>query len=89
MEERSSKTPIGRQNGIFLVSFFKRERKKHHRHLRGEWLSGLNSLRQVTELKLGGMTSNSGYVTSEAFGRDSKLGVPCLDAACTVGLNYL
>ena len=64
--------------------------------LRGEWQSGLNSVRQVTEVKLGRVRSNSGYGTSEAltsqrtlpsFRRDVKLGVPCLDAACTVGLN--
>ena len=34
--------------------------------LRGEWPSGLYSLRQVTEVKLGGVRSNSGWVTSEA-----------------------
>ena len=33
---------------------------------------------------LGGLTSQ---LTSSSFGRDVKLGVPCLDAACTVGLN--
>ena len=33
---------------------------------RGEWPSGLNSLRQVTEVKLGRVRSNSGWVTSEA-----------------------
>ena len=32
---------------------------------------------------LGGLTSQ---LTSSSFGRDVKLGVPCLDAACTVGL---
>ena len=26
-------------------------------------------------------------LTPPSFGRDVKLGVPCLDAACTVGLN--
>ena len=62
--------------------------------LRGEWPSGLYSPRQVTEIKLGRMRSNSGWVTPEAsqltsssFGRDAKLGVPCPDAACIVGLN--
>ena len=35
---------------------------------------------------LGGLTSQ---LTSSSFGRDVKLGVPCLDAACTVGLNLL
>ena len=64
-------------------------------YLWGEWLSGLSSLRQVTEVKLGrvsklrmgdlgGLTSQ---ITSSSFRRDVKLGVPCLDAACTVGLN--
>ena len=32
---------------------------------RGEWPSGLCSLRQVTEGKLGRVRSNSGWVTSE------------------------
>ena len=39
-------------------------------HFRGcywhtEWPSGLYSLRQVTEVKLGRVRSNSGWVTSE------------------------
>ena len=34
--------------------------------LRGEWPSGLYSLRQVTKVKLGRVRSNSGWVTSEA-----------------------
>ena len=64
--------------------------------MRGEWPSGLYSLRQVTEVKLGRVRSDFGWVTTEAwtsqltspsFGRDVKLGVPCLDAVCTVGLN--
>ena len=38
-------------------------------------------LRQVTELKLGRVRSNSGW--------DVKLGVPCLAAACTMSLNKL
>ena len=60
----------------------------------GEWLSGLNCCRQVTEARssevklrmgdLGGLTSQ---LTLSSFGRDVKLGVPCLDAPCTVGLN--
>ena len=33
---------------------------------RGEWPGGLNSFRQVTEVKLGRVRSNSGWVTSEA-----------------------
>ena len=36
--------------------------------------------------KVGLCTSNV-FVLSSSFGRDVKLGVPCLDAACTVGLN--
>ena len=32
---------------------------------RDEWPSGLHSLRQVTEVKLGRVRSNSGWVTSE------------------------
>ena len=34
--------------------------------LRGEWLSGLYSLRQVTEVKLVRVRSKFGWVTSEA-----------------------
>ena len=34
--------------------------------LRGEWPSGLYSLRQVTEVKLGRVRLNTGWVTSEA-----------------------
>ena len=33
---------------------------------RGEWPSGLNSLRQVTEVKLGRVRSDFGWVTTEA-----------------------
>ena len=36
--------------------------------------------------ELGGLISQ---LTSSSFGRDVKLGAPCLDAACKVGLNYL
>ena len=36
------------------------------RNIRGEWQSGLYSLRQVTEVKLGRVRSNSGWVTSGA-----------------------
>ena len=35
---------------------------------------------------LGGLTSQ---LTSSFFGREVKLGVPCLNAACTVSLNLL
>ena len=34
--------------------------------MRGEWPSGLDSLRQVTEVKLGRVRSDFGWVTSEA-----------------------
>ena len=34
--------------------------------LRGEWPNGLYSLRQVTEVKLGRMRSDFGWVTTEA-----------------------
>ena len=34
--------------------------------LRGEWPSGLYSLRQVTKVKLGRVRSNFGWVTPEA-----------------------
>ena len=36
------------------------------KHLRDEWPSGLYSLCQVTEVKLGRMRSDSRWVTSEA-----------------------
>ena len=64
--------------------------------LRGEWPSGLYSLHQVTEVKLGRVRSKlwmsdlgglTSQLTSSSFGRDVKLVVPCLNAACTVGLN--
>ena len=42
----------------------KRERQRLPKK-RGEWPSGLNSSRQVTEVKLGRMRSNSGWVTTE------------------------
>ena len=45
------------------------------------WPSGLNSFRQVTEVKLGRVRSNSGWVTSQftssSFGRDVKLRYNC------------
>ena len=34
--------------------------------MRGEWPTGLYSLRQVTEVKLGRVRSDFGWVTSEA-----------------------
>ena len=36
------------------------------RILRGEWPSGLYSLRQVTDVKLGRVGSDSGWMTTEA-----------------------
>ena len=38
---------------------------------RGEWPSGLYSLRQVTEVKLGRVRLNSGWLTSEAWPHNS------------------
>ena len=38
----------------------------HCIHTRGEWPSGLYSLRQVTEVKLGRVRSDFRWVTSEA-----------------------
>ena len=37
----------------------------------GEWLSGLYSLRQVAEVKLGRVRSDFGWVTTEAGPRNS------------------
>ena len=37
-----------------------------HNFLRGEWPNGLYSLRQVTEVKLGRVRSDFGWVASEA-----------------------
>ena len=61
-----------------------------------EWLNGLYSFRHMTETRsnevklrmgdLGGLTSQ---LTSSYFGKDVKIGVPCLDAACMVSLNWL
>ena len=39
---------------------------ERHPGNRGEWPSGLYSLRQVTEVKLGRVRSDFGWVTSEA-----------------------
>ena len=47
----------------------KRLAKAHNEEIerkRGEWPSGLCSLRQMTEVKVGRERSNSGWVTSEA-----------------------
>ena len=63
---------------------------------RGEWPSGPASSISFTEVKHGCVRSETGWATFQmndqkqltppSFGRDVKLGVPCLDA-CTVGLN--
>ena len=64
--------------------------------LRSEWPSGLKSFRQVPEVKLGRVRSDSGWVlggltshlTLSSFGREIKLGVPCFsNMACMVNLN--
>ena len=44
---------------------FSRCKPKDQLTLQGEWLSGLYSLRQVTEVKLGRVRSDFGWVTSE------------------------
>ena len=41
-------------------------KETRYQEMRGEWPNGLYSLRQVTEVKLGRVRSNSGWVTSEA-----------------------
>ena len=41
------------------------------KELRGEWPSGLYSLHQVTEVKLGRVRSDSGWVTSEVWPHNS------------------
>ena len=65
-------------------------------YLQGQWPSGSYSFRQLTEVKLGRVRSKlrvgnlrglTSQLTSPSFGGDVKLGVPCLDMACTVGLN--
>ena len=65
--------------------------------LRCEWPSGPASSINFTEVKHGCVRSKNwmGDLPDErpkqlippSFGRDVKLGVPCLDAACIVGLN--
>ena len=64
--------------------------------MRGEWPSGLYSPRQVTEVKLGQVRSNSGWVTSKALPHSSprypsermlNYGFLGLDVPCTLGLN--
>ena len=48
---------------IIFNSLWKRET---HVVQRGEWPSGLYSLRQVTEVKLGRVRSDFGWVTTDA-----------------------
>ena len=67
------------------------------KNLRGEWPSGPASSINFTEVKDGCVRSKNGMgdlpdeqpkqIIPPSFGRDVKLGVPCLDAACIVGLN--
>ena len=47
-------------------NFTTRKRPVHRLPLRGEWPSGLYSLRQVAEVKLGRVRSDFGWVTTEA-----------------------
>ena len=49
-----------------LTNFRKLGASKLGKSLRGEWPSGLYSLRQVTEVKLGRVRSDFGWVTTEA-----------------------
>ena len=63
----------------------------------GEWPRGPASNINFTEVKHGCVRSKNWMgdlpderpkqLTPPSFGRDVKLGVPCLDAACIVGLN--
>ena len=63
----------------------------------GEWPSGPASSINFTEVKHGCVRSKNWMgdlpderpkqLTPSSFGRDVKLGVPCPDAACIVGLN--
>ena len=67
-------------------------------NMRGEWPSGPASSINFTEVKHVCVRSKNWMgdlpderpkqLTPPSFGRDVKLGVPCLDAACMVGLNY-
>ena len=58
---------------------------------RKQFSSGNCSLARSSEVKLrmGDLGDLTSHHTSPSFGRDVKLWVPCLDAACTVGLNKL
>ena len=51
---------------------------------RGEWPSGpASSINWMGDLP----DERRKQLTQPSFGRDIKLGVPCLDVACIVGLN--
>ena len=53
---------------LFLLSLFetKYSNKQFEQYDVSEWPSGLYSLRQVTEVKLGRVRSDFGWVTTEA-----------------------
>ena len=62
--------------------------------LRGEWPSGPASSISFTEVKHGCVRSETGWATFRMNDQTAhsavlrnELGVPCLDAACIVGLN--
>ena len=54
-----------------------------------EWLKQFSSGNWSFKLLMGDLRGLTSQFTSPSFGRDVNLGVPCLDAACTVGLNQL
>ena len=75
MESGVVKTAISDHYIVYSVRKYLGGIKHNHKHIhtrqlknfkRAEWPSGLYSLRQVTEVKLGRVRSNSGWVTSEA-----------------------
>ena len=49
-----------------LICCLLRMNSAQPQRMQGEWPSGLYSLRQVTEVKLGRVRSDFGWVTSEA-----------------------
>ena len=51
---------------FFTSSFVYKQLQAVLEFSRGEWPSGLYSLRQVTEVKLGRVRSDFGWVTTEA-----------------------
>ena len=54
---------ISQRKGDLTSNGFNRNARRYS-SFRGEWPSSLSSFRQVTEVKLGRMWSNSGWVTS-------------------------